>query len=239
MRGPGRVGASGLFVWLGALRHTLDACGIIGGGQEKGNPACPVKALPRRRAARCTTSGWSRASTSACSPPSWRRRSFFVALLSYGNPYVMSLVVDRVSEGLGGVRTRCSRCSGRTSWRSSASTWPVRWLASCRTTPCTGCEIAASYDLGHHVVRRAVQPVDVVPFQPLRRNAGEPDHQVHERLPAAAGNHHVPVSAGHLLGSVHVRHPGAARAGLRGHPHGAFGRVRGRVATTCTSASCT
>ena len=24
---------------------------------------------------------------------------FFVALLSYGNPYVMSLVVDRVSEG--------------------------------------------------------------------------------------------------------------------------------------------
>ena len=33
-----------------------------------------------------------------------------------------------------------------------------------------------------------------------------------------------PVSAGHLLGGVHVRHPGAARAGLRGHPHGAARR---------------
>ncbi|MFR1638574.1 MAG: hypothetical protein ACLSVD_04970 [Eggerthellaceae bacterium] len=73
--------------------------------------------------------------------------------------------------------------------------------------------------------------------QTLRRHAGQPDDEVHERLPAAAGNHHVPVSAGHLLGGVHLRHPRAARAGVRGHPRGAAGGVRGRVVLR-TSASC-
>ena len=90
-------------------------------------------------------------------------------------------------------------------------------------------QIAASYDLATMSFDALCNQSMSFHSKPLRRNAGEPDHQVHERLPAAAGNHHVPVSAGHLLGSVHVRHPGAARASLRGHPHGAFGRVRGRV----------
>ena len=82
---------------------------------------------------------------------------------------------------------------------------------------------------GHHELRRAVQPVDVVSLQPLRRHVGQPNLQVHERVPADARNHHLPVSAGCVLDLLHLRHLGAARARLRSHPDGASGGVRVRV----------
>ena len=44
--------------------------------------------------------------------------------------------------------------------------------------------------------------------------------------PAVTRNHHLPIFAGYLLGDIHVRHSGAARAGIRGHPHGTAGRIR-------------
>ena len=92
---------------------------------------------------------------------------------------------------------------------------------------------------GHHVVRRAVQPVDVVPLQPLRRHAGEPDHQVHERLPAAAGDHHVPVSAG-ASARWCSRVPSSRRACRCTWPSSwRCSRCTRACPTTCTSASCT
>ena len=59
----------------------------------------------------------------------------FVALLSYGNPYVMSLVVDRVSEGGVGPDEVFS-AYGPISWRSSRSTFLARPQASSKITRC-------------------------------------------------------------------------------------------------------
>ena len=136
----------------------------------------------------------------------------FCGFLTYGNPYVMSLVVDRVSEGSVAPEARCSRCSVPTSWRSSASTWLARRPASCRTTPCTGCRSQPPTIWPPWPFDRAVQPVDVVPFQPLRRHAGEPDLEVHEPptqlLLETITFPFLPV---HLLGQRFTcAHPGAA-----------------------------
>lgn len=59
----------------------------------------------------------------------------FVALLSYGNPYVMSLVVDRVSEGGVGPDEVFS-AYGPYIVASSRSTFSARRQASSKTTRC-------------------------------------------------------------------------------------------------------
>ena len=78
-------------------------------------------------------------------------------------------------------------------------------------------------------VRRALEPVHDLPLQPLWRHAREPDHQVHERLFADAREHHVPLPPHHLLHHRHLRHLDPPRARVRGHPHGATGRLRHRL----------
>lgn len=144
----------------------------------------------------------------------------FVALLSYGNPYVMSLVVDRVSEG--GVSPD-EVFSAYGPYIVALIAINVFGQAASKFQDYTlyKLEIAAAYDL-------ATMSFDALCNQSMSfhsnrfgGNACEPNVEIHERLPAAYRDYHVSVSAGYVLGHFHVRHFGAARAGVCGYSHGA------------------
>ena len=109
----------------------------------------------------------------------------FCGFLTYGNPYVMSLIVDRISAdpvapeavfdvfgpyiaALIGIN------SGGPDLQQASGLHAVE--AADRR----------ELRLGHHGLRLFVQPVAVVPFQPLRWHARQPDFEVHGRLHPAA-----------------------------------------------------
>ena len=163
----------------------------------------------------------------------------FCGFLTYGNPYVMSLIVDRISRRPGGREARCSTVFGP--YIAALIGINVAGQACSKLQDYTlwKLQIAVNYDLGHHGLRLPVQPVAVVPLQPLRRHARQPDLQVHGRLHPAAPDHELPVFAHPLLHHLHLPHPVSRRAGLRGGAHGHARGVRGHLATSCTSASCT
>lgn len=80
---------------------------------------------------------------------------------------------------------------------------------------------------GHHGLRCAGKPVHDLPFQPIRRHAGQPNLQIHGCLHPADERHHLPVSAGAVLGGVHLRAAVSGGAGVRGGADGAAGGLRG------------
>ena len=105
----------------------------------------------------------------------------FVALLSYGNPYVMSLIVDKVSAG--------SVSSDEVF--SAFGPFIIALIAinvfgqaasKLQDFAMYKLQIAASVRFGHDELRCAVQPVHELSFQPLRRHARQPDDEVHERV---------------------------------------------------------
>lgn len=149
----------------------------------------------------------------------------FVALLSYGNPYVMSLVVDRVSAGSVEPDQVFAVYSP---YIAALIAINVLGQAASKLQDYTmyKLEIAAAYDL-------ATMSFDALCNQSMsfhsNRFGGTLVSQTSKFMSAyqlLLETITFPFFAGYLLGDIHVRHSGAARAGIRGHPHGAASRIR-------------
>lgn len=70
------------------------------------------------------------------------------------------------------------------------------------------------------LLRHALQPVHDLPHQPLRRLARQPNHEIHDLVFAARGNHAALAAAHRYRHCLHHRHPRAHCALIRGGPHG-------------------
>lgn len=161
----------------------------------------------------------------------------FCGFLTYGNPYVMSLIVDRISADPGGSRGRVRRVRPlhRGAHRHQSGGTDLQQASGLHVV-----EAADRRELrfGHHGLRLFVQPVAVVPFQPLRWHARQPDLEIHGRLHPAASGDELPVFADSLLYHLHVPHPVPGGAGLCRRCSWRCSRCTRSSATSCTSASC-